>query len=41
MDWKSFLDKTKKDFVNLNKEIPDTIQRLCSYGKRGEKKWIS
>ena len=36
MDWKSFLDKPKKDFVNLNKEIPDTFKGF-SYGKRGEK----
>ena len=37
MDWKSFLDKTKKDFVNLNKEIPDTFKGFALMGKEAKK----
>ena len=37
MDWKSFLDKTKKDFVNLNKEIPDTFKGSTLMGKEAKK----
>ena len=37
MDWKSFLDKTKKDFVNLNKEIPDTFKGFSIMGKEAKK----
>ena len=37
MDWKSFLDKTKKDFVNLNKEIPDTFKGFSLMGKEAKK----
>ena len=37
MDWKSFLDKTKKDFVNLNKEIPDTFKGFTLMGKEAKK----
>jgi len=37
MDWKLFLDKTKKDFVSLSKEIPDTFEGFSIMGKEAKK----
>ena len=37
MDWKSFLNKTKKDFVNLSKEIPDTFKGVYIMGNEAKK----
>ena len=38
MDWKSFLDKTKKDFTKLNQQIPDTFKGFAIMGKEAKKK---
>jgi AhpD family alkylhydroperoxidase len=37
MDWKLFLDKTKKDFVSLSEEIPDTFKGFSLMGKEAKK----
>ena len=37
MDWKSFLNKTKKDFVSLSKEIPDTFKGFSIMGNEAKK----
>ena len=37
MDWKLFLDKTKKDFVSLSEEIPDTFKGFSLKGKEAKK----
>ena len=37
MDWKSFLNKTKKDFVSLGKEIPDTFKGFSIMGNEAKK----
>ena len=37
MDWKLFLDKTKKDFVSLSKEIPDTFKGFSIMGNEAKK----
>jgi|TARA_Y100000994_G_scaffold161089_1_gene132338 AhpD family alkylhydroperoxidase len=40
MDWKSFLDKTKKDFTNLNQQIPDTFKGFAIMGKEAKKNGV-
>ena len=40
MDWKLFLDKTKKDFVSLSKEIPDTFKGFSIMGNEAKKEWF-
>ena len=37
MDWKLFLNKTKKDFVSLSEEIPDTFKGFSLMGKEAKK----
>ena len=37
MDWKLFLNKTKKDFVSLSEEIPDTFKGFSIMGKEAKK----
>ena len=37
MDWKLFLNKTKKDFVSLSKEIPDTFKGFSIMGNEAKK----
>ena len=37
MDWKAFLDKTRKDFVSLSKEIPDTFKGFSIMGNEAKK----
>ena len=37
MDWKLFLDKTKKDFVSLSEEIPNTFKGFSLMGKEAKK----
>ena len=37
MDWKQFLDKTRKDFVSLSKEIPDTFKGFSIMGNEAKK----
>ena len=37
MDWKSFLDKTKKAFLNLNQQIPDTFKGFAIMGNEAKK----
>ena len=37
MDWKAFLDKTRKDFVSLSKEIPDTFKGFSIMGMEAKK----
>ena len=37
MDWKAFLDKTRKDFVSLSKEIPDTFKGFSIMGHEAKK----
>ena len=37
MDWKAFLDKTRKDFMSLSKEIPDTFKGFSIMGNEAKK----
>ena len=37
MDWKAFLDKTKKDFTSLSKETPDTFKGFSIMGNEAKK----
>ena len=37
MDWKTFLDKTRKDFTSLSKEIPDTFKGFSIMGNEAKK----
>ena len=40
MDWKLFLNKTKKDFVSLSKEIPDTFKDISNMGNEAKKRGL-
>ena len=37
MDWKAFLDKTRKDFTSLSKEITDTFKGFSILGNEAKK----
>ena len=37
MDWKAFLDKTRKDFTSLSKEIPDMFKGFSIMGNEAKK----